>query len=284
MRDSWNLRRRPHRPRLWWVVSGLVATSALLLAAPASMAISYAPPYAHVQEAKYDWLRTTSGCASQKSTIPSFDPRTGNESWKGKVSVGACASAFRKALTDNVAEAEGATELSIPVRPPAGTATPATFTVTWNLTASGNIGLSLKSGCLDPMPAGTSGSYECVATALSELIGNAWLVDLTNGTVTAASNSPVTSGIGTEQLNYTFCSPNCASFTFAFTTGAAFSGPQSDSFTINATLDHTHRYAIVTYLGGWAAAELDGYAGHASAYVNLATGGNGAQLVSVVES
>jgi len=200
------------------------------------------------------------------------------------VAVGGCTGKLRKALTDNIAQAEGATEVSIPVRTPFGVATLTTFNVTWNISATGNIALRTTSPCIDPLPANTSGTYQCVATAISSLIGNAWLVDLTNGSVTMASNAPIVSGVATEVLNYTSCSPNCTSYHFLFSSGAPFSGPQSDTFTIAATTNHAHKYAIVTYVGGWAAAELVGYLGHGTAFVNMGSGGNGARLVSIVET
>lgn len=270
--------------RAWLALAALAAVTVVVCAAPATMGLTYTPPYAHVQQTKFDWLRSTSGCASQKSTDPMFNPLTGNATWKGKVTVGACAGKLRKAITDSIGQAEGASELSIPVRSPLGAARLTSFNVTWNITASGNIGILTSSPCIDPLPANSSGTYECVATAISSLIGDAWLVDLTNGSLTMASNAPIVSGIATEVLNYTFCSPNCTSFNFGSTSGAAFSGPQTDTFTINATMNHAHKYAIITYVGGWAAAELSGYRGHANAFVNMATAGNGAQLVSIVES
>lgn len=280
---------RPARPsvprsRTVWTFGVLVAVTGLMLTAPATIGLTYTPPYSHVQKVAFDWLSTTSGCATQKNTAPTFTPLTGNASWRGKVLVGSCGSQFRKALTDNVAEAEGATELLIPVRAPLGAATSTTFNVTWNITAAGNIGLLTTSPCFDPLPANTSGTYECLAVAIASLIGDAWLIDLTNGTMTLATINPISSGVAYELLNYTTCNPNCTSFAFPFSSGRPFSGPQSDTFTIDAKTNHAHRYAIVTYIGGWAGAELIGYTGHATAFVDMANGGNGAKLVSIVET
>jgi hypothetical protein len=275
---------RPNRSTPWWLLGAFLAVCGIVLIAPATTGVTYSPPYTHVQQSKLDWLKETTGCAKQSSTAPKFDPTTGNVSWKGSASAGRCHGKLSKAFTDDLGEAEGASEVSIPVRVPLGTATPTTFNVTWNLTASGNIGALRTSPCADPLPANTTGSYECVGAEYASLLGGAWLVDLTDGSVTMASNDPIVTGVAIESLNYTLCSPNCTSYHFSFKTGTAFSGPQSDTFTINATTNHADRYDLVTYVGGWVAVELDGYTGNASAFVNMGSSGNGAQLVSIVET
>ncbi len=284
MSETEATRRRAGRSSTWWALGALAALSAVVVTAPASMAQTYTPPYAHVQETKYDFLRSVTGCARETSGSPTYSAPTGNETWWGKTAAGTCSASAQKAILESLAEAEGATELAIPVTAPSGRSTPTTFNVTWNITASGAIGAFKVGACVDPLTAGTSGSYECTAAAIAELIGGAWLVDLTTGNVTLASNQPIVSGIGYEKVNYTICTPNCTSYSFPFRSGAAFSGPQTDTFTINSTTDHADRYAIVTFVGGLVIAGLEGYTGHVAASVNIGTHGNGAQLVSIVES
>jgi hypothetical protein len=284
MRGSNRTIRLGGRSTSWRLLGTLVAITGLILTAPASQGLTIKAPYVHVVQTKLDWLQAKTGCAKVRSSTPAFRPVSGNISWTGSASVGRCGGVLSKAFTDNLAESEGASELSIAVRVPAGSATHTTFNVTWNLTVSGGIGTLTTGPCYDPLPSNTSGSYECVAVEYASLIGGAWLVDLTNGTVTLASNAPVASGVAVETVNYTLCSPNCTSYPFSFKTGSAFSGLQTDTFTINATTNHADRYDLVTYVGGWAAAELDGFSGRASAFVNMGTSGNGAQLVSIMET
>jgi hypothetical protein len=276
--------RRAKRSTTWRGIGALATVFGLVLVAPATTALTYRAPYAHVEQVKLDWLRSATGCASRSGSMPTFNGATGNFSWRGKTSVGYCTSHLHRALTDNVAESEGASELSVPVRAPSRGVSPVTIDVTWNLTAAGSISIHPTGPCIDPLAANTSGSYFCYAIAQASLMGGAWLVDLTNGSVTTASNQPIVSGVGYEYLNYTSCSPNCTSFAFGFKSGAPFSGLQSDTFVINATMNSAHKYALVTYVGGFAGVELDGYAGHARASVNIGTAGNGAQLVSIVET
>jgi hypothetical protein len=264
-----------------WIVAWVVTVAILMLAAPLTEARTYRAPYAHYLATGYGVVRQVSGCANEKSSKPTFNGHNGIGFWSGHASAKTCAGGLQSNVTSSVGASGGGAEVAIGIHMPAGLARITTIAVTWNFSASGTANLTINRPCPIPVLVNGTGTSICVAQAVAMIVGDAWLVDLTNGSVVYAYNSPISIGQYNTSENTTICNPNCTSGTYSYAGGAAFSGAQSATFTISATTDSAHKYAIVTYLGGTISTEMQGYGGRATGSINMGTGGNEYQLVSV---
>lgn len=273
---------RSSRPRAAWVVGSAAVLVALTLLAPMASAHTYRAPYLKFKETSFGWLRQVSGCATARSSTPTFSGSTGVGLWGGRASASSCNGSLGSVVSSNLGEAAGAAQVAVAIHVPSGTARSTTIAVTWNFSASGAAKLTITRPCPTPVLVNGTGTSVCVAQAVAMVIGNAWLVDLTNGSVASSYNFPISLGQYNTSENTTTCNPNCTSGTYAYAGGAAFSGPQTATFDISAITDSAHRYTLVTYLGGTVFTEIQGFGGHANGFVNLNTGGNHYQLVSII--
>ncbi len=275
-----------------WGLGGGGAVLVLLMlwtptAAAGPAAISYSAPYHHALITDTtDYLNET-GCAKETARPTVFDPAKGVGSWAGTASARSCKGSIGKSILTSEAVSDRAVMMTIPLKVPAGTATGVTIAVTWNISVKLDASMSYHGTCPAPtVTPNTSFAYtSCVEQYAAEVIGGAYVVDLTTGAVSFPGGlTPTLPGIYDYYDDIVYCSPNCTTFNFSYPGGKAFSGPDTLTWNISMTTDHADQYALATWMGGEVACEISYVTGHSSGYVNMATGGNGFRLVSITET
>lgn len=281
------------RLRSVWIGGAVAAVALTMLMAPASAASSpnfvYKAPFHKALITPTNDLWEATGCAKATHKLATLHASTGAGGWSGSASAGSCKGPVSKAI-DSYAISQGAVQVTLPVKVPGGSATTTTFNVTWDVTAKGNYSLSYTGSCPLAVYNATLGyGYsQCEAIAISQVIGFTELVDLTTGVITyptvAASGAFAYDIV--ENYSYCYNATNCVwIYNLGYSTGSSsYSGLNVENFSVTAVTNHADKYALETYIGGDLVVEFATYDGHGSAYMNLATGGNGYKLVSVTES
>jgi hypothetical protein len=268
-----------------------VGGAALLLTvitalAPASSAYgphTYTAPYAKTLTVANNDIFEVNGCAKGTSAAAHFKATTGIATWSGKDSAKSCGGPLGRAVTYSIALSQGTVESVIPIAAPSPVAGTHNISVNWVITASGNIALTKSGTC--PAPTVNSAGYgyeDCVAEAINQVLADTWLVDLTNGSVTYSSNYFASDYVYNYTENFTDCYPTCYYYNYSAAYGAPYSGTTSWTGNISAWMVPSHKYAVVTYIGGDLVMEMQVYHGAASGYINMSTNGNHADLSSIV--
>ncbi len=280
----------------WWVGGGAALLTCLLMvsssAAGAATAatITYKAPYHHALVTPMNDIIELSGCGKEIGKPATFSTATGFGHWAGSASARSCSGPAGKAIQGSVALVQDAVAVALPVRVPFGHATATSFNVTWNVTALGNYSLVYSGSCPGAVYNATRGyGYSfCIAEAITQTIGYAYLVDMTTGVITYPTGFSGFSGYAYKYVeNYSYCSSasSCTYSNYTYSTPfSSFVGSTLVSYTINATTNSADRYAVVTYVGGDIVDEMQVYTGTAAGFINMGTLGNGYQLVSIVET
>jgi hypothetical protein len=251
--------------------------------------VTYRAPYHHVLVTPQNDIIELSGCGKTVGKTATFSPLTGIGHWAGSAKATSCKGPVGNAVAQSVALIQDAVQVSIPVRVPLGSAHAVNFNITWNVTAAGNYTLSYAGVCPVAVYNATRGygSSNCIAESITQVIGFAWLVDLTTGAITYPNAFGGSGQYAYSYVeNYSYCSSasSCTYYNYSYhTPNTSFSGSTLVTYGINATTNSADRYAIVTYVGGDVVDEMATYTGTATGFINMGTLGNGYTLVSIVE-
>ncbi|MCI4330594.1 MAG: hypothetical protein L3K19_01950 [Thermoplasmata archaeon] len=279
----------------WWA-SGAIAVFTCLIMVSSTAAggtvpatVTYHAPYHHALVTPYNDITELSGCGKISGKPAVFSASTGFGHWTGAARASTCTGPAGKASPASYALIQDAVQVSLPVHVPLGSAVTTTFNVTWNLTAMGNYSLVYSGKCPNAVYNASRGyGYsQCVAEAISQVIVDATLVDMTTGVVTYPSfftNGPYAYNF-VDNYSYCYNATSCSYYnSSAHTALSAFSGTTLLHYGITAVTNSADRYAIATYIGGDVVMEMQTYTGVATGYINMGTLGNGYQLVSIVET
>ena len=269
---------------------GALAVVFLLTAsASATSTISYGAPYAHWNVSSfpvpYLW-----GCASQHVTKLKWNATAGIAKVYSKENTRGCQwNGTANADGANFATVDDYLYLTLPLRTFPGTATPTNVTLNWSFSGSNSSSYSMPKGCPSPILNATTGngSERCGLDAYDAIGFIAWIEDRTNGT-TIGSNAPL------QELQFetgrsiwagTVCiSFKCSNYSGHIVFGNSFSGSHYQLAYASGILNHAHHYVLRTMVEVLTDAVAQGYPGsHASSMLDLSSGSNGVQLVSVTE-
>lgn len=279
-----------------WGVGGAAAFATCLLmvlptaaAGPAPALVTYKAPFHHALITPQNDIVELSGCGKEVGKAATLSAATGLGAWAGSARAATCKGPAGKAVSSSIALVQDAVQLSLPVRVPLGYHN-TTFNVTWKITSNGSYTLNYAGLCPNAVYNNTTkyGYSDCIAEAITQIIGYASLVDLTTGTVTYPStfsgNAPYAYKF-VENFSSCFSASSCTYYNYsAMTPTSTWAGTTTVSFAITVPTVGTDRYAVNTYIGGDIVEEMMGYTGTATGFINMATLGNGYQLVSIVES
>jgi hypothetical protein len=273
-----------------WLATGggAILTCLLMAAAPAAATgLSYTGHWGKGLVTPANVIVESSGCSTVTAKPSTFAVKTGIVHWSGSATTSSCPGKFSQAFTSE-SVVQYASALTLPVRVPNGVNT-VSFVVTWNVTSFANYTLNYKGHCPVAQPSGTNFTdVDCQAQSISQVIGSSELIDLTTGTVTYPS---FTSGNGAFAYSYVQNFSYCIGPSSCYYSNSSATTPWSSQSTslnvtqnITATTNSHDKYAIFTYAGGDISQTFEVYRGTATGTVNLSTGGNGAKLISIVES
>ncbi len=234
------------------------------LAAPgfaSPLPVSYLAPYHHVVKTA-NFLTETSGCSGKSEARLTWRPVTGTLQWGGVAHAKTCRTTIGGIGPGSAALDAVDVTLGLPVAPLPGGSTATSIQVDWSISAAVSATLALGGNCPKVVvnPSNGSGDAFCYLGASATLEGTAYLVDETNGSVFYAANA----WGGLYAMNYSYNDTSCAAFqcsnlNYTYATSDASLLPLGVSWWINATLNSTHRYAVVTELLGNVTAEAIGY-------------------------
>ncbi|HEV8050249.1 MAG TPA: hypothetical protein VGP88_06615 [Thermoplasmata archaeon] len=219
---------------------------------------------------------STSGCGTAAViTAPFWHARTGDGGFSGRASGSSCAPIY---------SGSGYTTLGFTSYVPI-VAMPGhdKIVVKWALDVTG--AESIHSGAC--RVTSTTNYSECYESASSSLSGYAYLVDLTNGSYLGSSTT-YWNGTGASSYALQYCySGNCSTYAYGGTGGTfALHGNVAWTFHVHGMLA-THQYELVQSFTGYVSASSSVYGsatlqhGHASAWLNAGTFGNGIRLASI---
>jgi len=252
-------------------------------------AVVYKAPFHHTLITQQNDIVELSGCGKETGKAATLSAATGLGAWAGSARASTCKGPVGKAVPYSVALVQDAVQISVPVHVPLGYHN-STFNVTWKITSNGSYTLAYAGLCPNAVYNATAGyGYsDCVAEAISQVIGYATLVDLTTGAVTYPSIFTGGQPYAYKYVeNFSSCSSatSCTFYNYsAMTPGSTWAGTTTVSFTISVPTSGADRYAVNTYIGGDIVEEMQGYTGTATGFINMATLGNGYQLVSIVQT
>jgi hypothetical protein len=273
-------------------LSGVVASSLVCLAvllAPAASAhrsVHYGAPYskAVVQLPNYTNLY---GCAKMTSTPMRFSSSTGVGGFSGKTSAHWCPKTLTM-VNQGFAEAAGQAIVDIPVKTFPGTSTPTVIGVTWSIHGSSAVSIGYGGVACPPTPVNNStgnGFSYCAMDAGTGVFGDAYLLDRTNGSVIYAANYPTLLNLYVYTYNDTYCySFVCYTYNnSANSPTTSWSGTSLQTWWINGSLNHSHRYVVETYVYAWVYANVyEAPKCSTMASLDLLASTNGTKLVSVL--
>jgi hypothetical protein len=269
-------------------VIGAALTVLLLVLAPSGAAggpTSLTPPFHGTKTLLYRTV-LSGGCGAGRLLVgPAWRATTGFAHAAGTAKASACA--FPGGASSD-GESMGEWVVSLPVH--ISTNGSYTITLNWTLNGSGSDRWSAGKCPYPKAPAKGSVASYCFIEAEYEVVGDALLYDLSNGTIDYASGALDEIGIN-YTVNDTTCSNgSCSStnYTVAYcypSTSCSFTGSTTSSYTISAALVASHHYALVFYGENLAYASIDGYpSGSAHASFDLGLKGHSWALHSIVVS
>jgi hypothetical protein len=265
----------------------VVALTVLLAPVTAAhRSVIYSAPFskAAVQIPNYT---STYGCSKLSAKTMHFSLATGTGTWASTASAHWCAKTLGM-VNQGYAGSSGQTIIDVPVKAFAGTATHTTVAVTWSI--HGSAAATLGYGGVACPPAvvnNTSGNgfTYCSLSSGAGVVGWAYLIDRTNGSIVYPGNYPTLLNLYDYTYNDTYCySFVCYTYNNSGNSPTtSWSGTSTQTWWINATLNHSHQYIVETYVYAYV------YAGvyvapkcSAAANLVLAGGTNGVKLVSIV--
>jgi len=219
---------------------------------------------------------SASGCAGTSVvTAPFWHARTGAGGFSGTARASDCAPILSGSASTDVGFLS-----YVPISVVSGHHT---IVVKWSIRASGAESLHLGSCKI----ASLTNYSECYEDATIEITGSAYLVDQTNGSYVAYPTTPW-AGIAASGFYYDYCyAGNCSTYSYGNASGS-FSVHTSVVWTFNAHgLVASHQYVLVQSFYGYVDAYSAVYGsatlhnGHATAWLNAGTFGNGLQLTSI---
>lgn len=273
-------RRRPPRAPAAGLL-GLVALVGLLVGSglpvgASSVRADHHAPFGRAT-ASTTLLRVLTGCGRLSAARLTWKLKTGVGHGAENASARRCPGGPGPNGTNSTGAAESYLYLTIPVRAPPGSNVPSSLEVNWTIDAGLTATLPRRAtGCPAPRLNGTTGngSQLCFLGAWAGVELGGYLTDLSNGSVFYPSN--FWAGLWAEAYDYNFTSCIafvCGNLAFSYSNASANAGPVLPTLWINATLDHAHRYQLVTFLYTSLSTQLLGYrAGVANASLDLATG------------
>lgn len=291
----------PGRTKRWTtglLTGGGAVLACLLMATSAASAsgIGYSAPWKKASViTDADYIAIQQGCYTLSMKNATFAKGSGDATWKAAAAAKSCKGPAGSTVTSEVL-VQDAAAIVLPVRVPTGTHS-VVFNVTWNVTAVANYSLKFSGTCPLAINNASLGFTisTCDAEAITQTIIDAELVDITTGQVVyATSTSPYPAFAYSYVENESYCySGSCyyynGSYSYPSVTNVSNSAATVSSSvncvsSLSATTTSADKYAIYTYVGGDVVMEMEGYHGAASGYFNMKTGGNGARLVSIVET
>lgn len=267
-----------------WLAAGSTGTLGtvmlLLVLAPAGSAVAphttMTAPYTGSVVNSNSWA--VSGCAQAKITTPAtFSLSSGIGSFYGKASAKLCKGTFG-GNTGSYGSAGGGSTVAVKIKV---ASTGAKLVVeNWTFTMSGGQNIT-NAAC----SVGTASTYSyCDQYASASVSAFAWLVDLKTGSV-YYSNGYFYKYNASYNFTYHY---NGTYYTYASgVSPGGFSGTFGASLGINATLNMHHTYALYTAIYEAAYVSFATYnahfvgGAHGSAWLDMASGSNGAVLNSV---
>ncbi len=274
----------------WATAAGALCTVFLMASsASAAPAISFTGPWGKALVTPANVIVELQGCATATGKSATFSKKTGLALWQGTASAKTCKGPLGKGI-ESVAINQNAVGITYPIRAPAGTNS-VTVNVSWNISASASYSLKYGGTCPAAVYNASMGyGYEdCVAEAITQFIGSAEVIDLTTGAISyASSTSGAYPAFAYKYVeNYSFCynATYCTYSNYsAFTPWTSQNTTSVYNMSISLSMTSADKYAVYTYVGGDFAMDFDVYHGSASGTFNMATGGNGAKLVSITET
>lgn len=278
----------------WWAAGGAILIAGMMTASPASARLSpgltIKAPYHHAVITPFSGdLTDVGGCASAKTTKPVLNPTTGYGAWMGTAIATNCPGKVGSTIPSSSLLQYGS-EVALPIKSPHGTAVPIWVNVTWQINITmGDSGRYTLPGGGCPAHLVLPYNYtlaDCVGGVINQVIGGASVEDLTNGTEYQSASSPSFPFVYNETQSYGYnCNPTCTWSNSSLIYGSpTHNGTFTGTFSIPLIANGLHRYVVVTYIGGDIVAYMSGYTGHVKGFINMATGGNNYQLVSVTET
>jgi hypothetical protein len=217
---------------------------------------------------------STGGCAtSVVVTAPFWHAHTGMGGFSGTSSARSCPG------QDSYGSTDATYTTYVPIAVLAGHDH---ITAKWWVQVAG--GETFHLGSCSVTSGGANFSY-CYVGSSSELSGGAYLMDLTTGNY-LASPTNTWNGTGASAYFEQYCSyGNCSAFSGGNSSTFGYSGCVTWNFNVHG-LVASHQYELVQWFSGYESSYVEGYGatihGHASAWLNAGTFGNGETLKSVV--
>lgn len=244
-------------------------------------------PFHHVQKGA-TLSSDVSGCARLHPAPLRWHSSLGIANWYALTTAHSCRSLLGTLGVGSTAAYASDLTVGVPFATFPGAATPTSVAITWSFDVVANA--SVRSGGLCPTvvvsPTNGSGSEFCYLGGIASLSAVAYVKDLTNGTVFYPAN--YWSGIDAVDFLYneTDCvAYSCATLNYSYAAVAGSGLPVTASWWINASLDHSHKYLVVTDLYGNVTAETIGFpSSRASAVLDFESIGRYASLVAVTVS
>jgi hypothetical protein len=268
-----------------------ILTALLLLGVPAVVgATPSGPEHFALGRATAQTSRVieAGGCHQLSASSPRFHRATGEASWQARALAKSCPVGFQGPGATDEASESVTIEIALPVKTLPGSAVATTVSVEWNISGLGNISTQISGGCPSVLLNGSTGdgTQYCEIAAYAGIGLDAYLYDVTNGSTFTPTTAPTGIQVYNDTTNSTYCYDySCSSYNdTSRSSSAAFSNPFTERIDLSGTLDHHHRYVVVTTLTAFVETLVTGYTGpgRASATLNLATGGQGALLTGVV--